>query len=233
MADVLSQVDFVDQPKHNTTETSEQIHSQFESILKFAHANYDKKKIKFSQIEARTEERHKRENPLPQKKYYGNRKAEPKPTRIIQVPSRSVCLSCNNALRKHPTHISRRIIIDLILTKSSIRKTILEYIGDHSYCRQCNKYYIPPYMIGYSRNQLYGHGFRSWIVYHRVALRMPYSSIREIIDEPEFEEPRHTSAGSRRQNKENQGGASPLLLPNIDTRIEKNLLTWLGNTPII
>jgi hypothetical protein len=133
MADVLSQVDFADQPKHNTTETSEQIHSQFESILKFAHANYDKKKIKFSQIEARTEEGHKRENPLPQKKYYGNRKAEPKPTRTIQVPSRSICLGCNNELRKHSTHISRRIIIDLMLTKSGIRKTILEYIGDHSY----------------------------------------------------------------------------------------------------
>ncbi len=182
-ADVLSQVDFADQPKRNTTEASEQIHSQFESILKFAHANYDKKKIKFSQIEASTGEGHKRENSLPQKKYYGNRKEETKPTRTIQVPSRSLCIDCDNELRKHPAHISRRRIIDLVLTKSGIRKTIIEYIGDHSYCSQCNKYYIPPYMIGYSRNQLYGHGFRSWIVYNRVALRMPYSSIREIIDE--------------------------------------------------
>jgi predicted RecB family nuclease len=182
-ADVLSQVDFADQPKRNTTETSEQIHSQFESILTFAHANYDKKKIKFRQIEASKEEDHKRENPLPQKKYYGNRKIEPRPTRIIQVPSRSFCVECDNELHKHPAHVSRRIIIDLVLTKNSIRKTIIEYIGDHSYCRKCNKYYIPPYMIGYSRNQLYGHGFRSWIVYNRVALRMPYSSIREIIDE--------------------------------------------------
>ena len=127
-AGVLSQVDFADQPKRNTTEASEQIHSQFESILKFAHANYDKKKIKFSQIEASKEEGHKRENSIPQKKYYGNRKAEPKPTRIIQVPSRSFCIDCDNELRKHPTHISRRIIIDLVLTKSGIRKTITEYI---------------------------------------------------------------------------------------------------------
>src|SRR6266446_6019257 len=106
-----------------------------------------------------------------------------KPTRTIQVPSRSLCIDCDNELRKHHTHISRRIIIDLVLTKSGIRKTIIEYVGDHSYCSKCNKYYIPPYMIGYSRNQLYGHGFRSWIVYNRIALRMPYSSIREIIDE--------------------------------------------------
>jgi len=182
-AGVLSQVDFADQPKRNTTEASERIHSQFESILKFAHANYDKKKIKFSQIEASKEEDNKRENFIPQKKYYGNRKVETKPTRIIQVPSRIFCIDCDNELRKHPGHISRRIIIDLVLTKSGIRKTIIEYIGDHSYCSQCNKYYIPPYMIGYSRNQLYGHRFRSWIVYNRVALRMPYSSICEIIHE--------------------------------------------------
>lgn len=75
------------------------------------------------------------------------------------------------------------MIIDLVLPKIGIRKTIIEYIGDHTYCSKCNKYYIPPYMVGYSRNQLYGHGFRSWIVYNRVALRMPYSSMREIIDE--------------------------------------------------
>jgi len=182
-AGVLSQVDFADQPKRNTTEASERIHSQFESILKFAHANYDKKKIKFSQIEASKEEDNKRENFIPQKKYYGNRKVETKPTRIIQVPSRIFCIDCDNELRKHPGHISRRIIIDLVLKKSGIRKTIIEYIGDHSYYSQCNKYYIPPYMIGYSRNQLYGHRFRSWIVYNRVALRMPYSSICEIIHE--------------------------------------------------
>jgi predicted RecB family nuclease len=182
-ASVLSQVDFADQPKHNTTEASEQIHSQFESILKFAHANYDKKKIKFRQIEVSKEEEYKRENPIRQKKYYGNRKTEPKSTRIIQVPARSFCIYCNNELRKHSTHVSRRVIIDLILTKNGIRKTINEYIGDHTYCSKCNKYYIPPSMVEYSRNQLYGHGFRSWIVYNRVALRMPYSSIREIIDE--------------------------------------------------
>jgi predicted RecB family nuclease len=182
-ADILSQVDFANQPKQYATEIGEQVHSQFEAILKFAHANYDKKKIKFSQIDASQEESHKRENSIPQKKYYGNRKTEPKPTKIIQVPSRMFCIECNNELHKHPAHISRRIIIDLVLTKSGIRKKITEYLGDHAYCRQCNKYYVPPHMIGYNRNQLYGHGFRSWMVYNRVALRMPYASIREIIDE--------------------------------------------------
>ncbi len=44
-AQTLSQVDFADQPKRQATPPGEQVHSQFETILKFAHTNYDKKKI--------------------------------------------------------------------------------------------------------------------------------------------------------------------------------------------
>ena len=45
--ETLSEVDFANQPKQHSTEVGEQIHEQFETILQFAHANYDKKKINF------------------------------------------------------------------------------------------------------------------------------------------------------------------------------------------
>ena len=54
-ADILSQVDFANQPKRYTTEASEQIHNQLEVILQFAHSNYDRKKIKFHQHEKKDE----------------------------------------------------------------------------------------------------------------------------------------------------------------------------------
>jgi hypothetical protein len=50
---------------------------------------------------------------------------------------------------------------------------------------------------------------------------------------PEFEEPRHTLANSKRKNKENPGRTSPILSQNIDTRIWKILLTFLCETPIV
>jgi len=53
------------------------------------------------------------------------------------------------------------------------------------------------------------------------------------IADPEFEEPRHTLANSKRKNKENPGRASPILSQNIDTRIWKILLTFLCETPIV
>jgi hypothetical protein len=45
-AQKLSHVDFIDQPKRLATQANEQIHSRFEAILKFAHADYEGKKIR-------------------------------------------------------------------------------------------------------------------------------------------------------------------------------------------
>jgi len=45
-ADLLSEVDFADKRKQPTTEISEEIHRQFGAILRSAHFDYDKKKIR-------------------------------------------------------------------------------------------------------------------------------------------------------------------------------------------
>lgn len=55
----------------------------------------------------------------------------------------------------------------------------------------------------------------------------------EEFSAPEFEEPRHTLANSRRKNKENTGRSSPILSQNIDTRMWKKLLTGLCETPLV
>ena len=48
-AGTLSEVDFADQPKQLANEVSTELHNQFDTILKFAHADYDKKKISLRQ----------------------------------------------------------------------------------------------------------------------------------------------------------------------------------------
>ena len=50
---------------------------------------------------------------------------------------------------------------------------------------------------------------------------------------PEFEEPRHTLASSRRKNQGKPRGSSAILPQNIDTRIWKNPLTDLCDMPIV
>ena len=46
-ADILSAVDYANQHKQQISEAGQQVHSQFKEILKFAHFEYDKKKISF------------------------------------------------------------------------------------------------------------------------------------------------------------------------------------------
>jgi hypothetical protein len=89
--------------------------------------------------------------------------------------------------------MSKRLIIDLVLTKNGIRKTITEYVGVQGYCTKCSHQYATSSLNEYSRNQLYRHGFRAWNVYQRVALRMPYESIVEMLEEQFHEKTPGTS----------------------------------------
>jgi hypothetical protein len=173
-ADTLSEVDFADQPKRRATKVGEEVHSQFEAILEFAHANYDKKKISFRQ----------------DKKKYGVKRGGARPSKIkprasksTQVPEREGCPKHENELLRPTERISKKVIVDLTLTKNGVRKTITEYIGFQSYCPKCCQYYAPPDITKYGPNQLYGHRFKAWVVYHRVALRLSFESIVDSLDE--------------------------------------------------
>ena len=72
-------------------------------------------------------------------------------------------------------------IIDLAFSKTGCRKTITKYIGSKAYCPRCKRDYLPP-AIHRFRGRLFGHGFQSWAVYQRVALRLPYSAIVAVIE---------------------------------------------------
>ncbi len=186
-ADTLSEIDYVDRPKQHVTEVGNEIHSQFETVLKFAHGRYDERKISFHSdpreqsqvIEARGSK----------KGYQGQRKVRPRPTKVVQVPKGEFCPKCGNTEPLQQTKgLSKRLTIDLILTQNGVRKTIVEYVGEFGYCKKCNRRYAPPEIRKYGRTQLYGHGFKAWFVYHRVALRLPYERIADLIKEQFNEE---------------------------------------------
>ncbi len=181
-AQTLSQVDFINQPKQQATPSGEQVHSQFETLLKFAHTNYDKKKIRFRPSEEDRKPSQEKKKRGSKKGYQGQRKVRPKATKIIHVPAGEVCPHHDEPLR--PTELlSKRLIIDLVIAKNGMRKTITEYVGIQGYCAKCQRPYAPPEIRKYGANQLYGYGFQAWVVYQRVALRMTYDSIAEMITE--------------------------------------------------
>jgi hypothetical protein len=70
-----------------------------------------------------------------------------------------------------------------VLTKSGVKKTITEYDGFRAFCPNCKKSFAPLGIRKFSYNQVYGRGFGAWVVYQRVALRLPYESIIELTFE--------------------------------------------------
>jgi predicted RecB family nuclease len=192
-ADILSQVDFANQPKRHTTEASEQLHNQLGVILQFAHSNYDRKKIRFHQHEKDANEERQGKKTFGDKTgYQGQRKVRPRPTKVVKVPHETCCATCGYAPLRPTARVSKRLLIDLVLTKNGVKKTITEYTGIQGYCPKCGKYQIPTALRTYGVRQLYGHRFKAWVAYHRVALRMPYGSIAEVLAEQfHEEEPKH------------------------------------------
>lgn len=182
-ANILSEVDFANQPKKRLSNTSEEVHSQFESMLKFAHTNYDKTKIKFNADEDRAKsEKAQRKNNYTKLERTKNRK-RPKARKTINVAQRGTCPMHENEPLTLTKRTSQRVIIDLILTSNSIRKTTTKYLGVKEYCPKCNKTYMPPDILKYVSAQRYGHGFKAWIIYHRVALRLSYGNLVETAKE--------------------------------------------------
>jgi len=181
-ANTLAEVDFADRYKQQTTEASEKVVSQFKEILEFAHFDYDKKKIRFRQEDKNEEsKRDKTEvRKLASKKALGKvAKIRRKVRKIERARQEKVCPECGYEPLTLTKTISRRFIVDLVLTENGIKKTVTEYNGVKAFCSKCKKTYAPSKIRKYPKNQVYGHGFGAWVVYQRVALRLPYESIVE------------------------------------------------------
>ncbi|HJT57565.1 MAG TPA: IS66 family transposase [Ktedonobacteraceae bacterium] len=180
-AQTLSQVDFVDQPKQVATPIGEEVHSQFETVFEFAHASYDKKKIHFHPEEEQKPVEGKKKRGS-KKGYQGQRKVRPRATKVAHVPMCKECPHHGEPLQS-ADQVSKRVSIDLVITKNGIRKTITEYRGIRGYCATCKKTYAPPEIKKFGPNPIYGYRFQAWLVYLRVALRMTYEGIAELVAE--------------------------------------------------
>jgi hypothetical protein len=178
-ANILPEIDFAINPKKNSTEASNQVHQQFDTILKFAHENYDSNKISFRRIGQQEIIGEKKMGPKIGHK--GITRTIPKARRKIIVPIKRTCPIHKCKLIKN-TKTSERTITDIVFTKHSIRKTIIKYIGHKSYCSLCYKYYIPP-QIDKISGKHFGHNFKAWIVYQRLILRLPFDIIRFNLKE--------------------------------------------------
>jgi len=174
-AETQSSIDFIGHPKKRYDDTGHEIHMQFQAILKFAHSDYDKKKIEFGNNP--DIEQKKRGA---QKGHLGHSRVKPQAQELLPCDPREICPKCKTELKIFENKMSERIVIDLYSTENGYSKKITKLQGPKGYCKKCCKYYSPEKLHGIGT---FGHGFQSWIIYDRFSLRLPYASIRESLNE--------------------------------------------------
>lgn len=177
-ADTRVDVDFTQKPKQIATPTGEQIHRLFDGILASAHDEYKRKKIELSGLVTPDKLSLR---PAPARKKVRSKKLTA-PSKTIVVPRRR--RGCSNHpevnLRKSQKTSSHKMI-DLVFTKTGCRTRVVKYVGHMASCPKCTHLYSPR-IIASLKNSLYGHSFRSWLVYQRVILRLPLAAIEQSCE---------------------------------------------------
>ena len=179
--DALLDIDcFVQTKKSRSNKTKNPLHTQLESILTFAHRTYNAAKISFQQ-EHDTETTGAQQS---SKRPAHHKKRRHRISRIIQVSEAQRCSTCESENIRITACESQRILPDLHFTRNGVRKSVTKYWGYQVHCRDCNRYSTPPQVTSKAgRFQVLGHGFKIWVVYQRVALRLSYKNIEMIIND--------------------------------------------------
>jgi len=172
-----SNIDFADQPKRQSTELGKGIHEELEGILRFGWGDYNRNKLKLRKDATE-------KNNLAKKKHGGGREKPPKPTSKIEVKSSRIrkCRRCPNGKVAKKGAVTKRVMVDLHFSKTGLKKRVIEYVGRYVQCLECKAQYRPPSLISF-RQQRYGYNFQAWVIYQRIALRLPGSAIeRQAFD---------------------------------------------------
>jgi predicted RecB family nuclease len=176
------QVDFAERPKRFATETGNRIHAKFEEILESAHLDYKKKRlcVRSGKDDSQLEQKKKRGGQEGHRAYL--RICPTKADRVLIVPRKRTCPKDKGKSLEAMDEFVEKYQIDLELTKRGCLKRIVKYRGRVAYCPECHRRFDPP-EITRLRDRQFGHGFQSWSVYQRIALRLPFRVITSVMED--------------------------------------------------
>jgi predicted RecB family nuclease len=172
-------VRFADKEGGSMPESASSLSKQLSNILFSAHGTYEQKKITLKNKDKSTASTGN----------CGDNEKRPckiqirKVNKIIQVRSGRICPK-HPGRKLKPTQIEvKRTIFDLVFTTRGIKKQVTQYIGKKGNCTACNHLYSPPQIRKLTANAKYGHGFIAWVSYHRLAMRLPFSKIVQLVED--------------------------------------------------
>jgi len=177
-ADALPDIDFADRPKRLTTGVSGQLHNHLEAIIKSAHFDYDKKKLAMLRDTADNGGSKKRGAVVGHQGHY--RVVPARSGHVVRVAPRQTCPKHSDEPLRPSAVMAEKVITDLTFTKSGCRKIITRYVGPKAACPTCHRSFRPP-DITQLGSACFGHGLQSWVIYQRLALRLPYRIIVQTM----------------------------------------------------
>jgi predicted RecB family nuclease len=178
-ADSDPEVEFARRPKRIASVTGQEVHGQFERILKSAEATSACRGIRIREGDA---EKAKPGKPGAPKGHQAYQRIIPaKAGRTVALPPKRRCPRHHGRLTADDGQVAERTVIDLVFTRNGCRKTITRYTAKKGYCPRCGLHYLPPSLDRLCKYQ-FGHGFQAWTVYQRVVLRLPYRIITQVME---------------------------------------------------
>ncbi|HLG36814.1 MAG TPA: IS66 family transposase, partial [Nitrososphaera sp.] len=180
-ADAHINIDFADRPKQYATELGNEIHEEFQSIIRYAHADYDKKRVSIRPQQSTNGTEGKKRGGI--KGHKGSTRIAPsKADTVIRVMSKRTCPKHKGQSLEKTGKTTEKFTINLRFTKTGVRKTVTKYFSKQGYCRKCHRHY-PPRKITELGSQDFGHAFQAWVIYQRIILRLPYRIILQEMDD--------------------------------------------------
>jgi len=172
-------VRFADKEGGSMPESASNLSKQLSNILLSAHGTYEQKKIRLKNkgnVTTSTDDSgdNKKKRLIPQVR---------KVNKVVQVKRGRTCPK-HPGRKLKPTQIEvSQTIFDLVFTTRGIKKQVTQYIGKKGNCTACCFEYNPPQIRKLGSGTRYGHGFMAWLSYHRLALRLPFNKISQLIED--------------------------------------------------
>lgn len=175
----LEQVRFADKEGGSMPESASNISKQLSNILLSAHGIYEQKKIKLKNKGNVTTATDDSGDNKKKRLILQGRKVN----KVVHVRQGRICPR-HPGRKLKPTQIeTSRTIFDLIFTTRGVKKNIIQYIGKKGNCTACCHKYDPPQIRKLGVGKMYGHGFIAWVSYQRLAMRLPFNKITQLVED--------------------------------------------------
>ena len=173
-----AEIRFADIEGGSLSENASNIVDRFNVLLRSAHGSYEQAKIVLKKAA-------KTKAPGSSKKDTNmrGRPSHGKIHNVIHVRRGRTCPQHPGKALKPRAAEAVHTITDLVFTTRGVKKVVTQYVGNTGYCNTCNTEYSPPAIRKLGRGQKYGHGLQAWAAYHRMALRLPFDRIAQLIED--------------------------------------------------